>query len=61
MSTPGNRLLQIFLLAAIMTVTGCATNQQGYQKAFDNQHSLTQNQCALTQSCDDKSCTEYGG
>jgi hypothetical protein len=35
-----------------MTLTGCAGNQQEYQKAFDSQHSLTQNQCAFTQSPD---------
>jgi hypothetical protein len=32
-----------------MVLTGCASNQQAYQKAFDSQHSLTQNQCTFTQ------------
>jgi len=52
MRKSGNRLLESTLLVAILALTGCAGNQLGYQKAFDNQHSLTQNQCSLTQSCD---------
>jgi len=48
----GSRLLRGPLFVAIMALTGCANNQQGYQKAFDSQHSLTQNQCAFTQSGD---------
>jgi hypothetical protein len=52
MRKSGSSFLQRFLFVAIMTLTGCANNQQGYQKAFDSQHSLTQNQCALTQSSD---------
>src|SRR5450631_4283015 len=47
-----SRFLQMFLLVAVMSVAGCAGNQQGYQNAFDNKSSLTQNQCALNQSCD---------
>lgn len=50
MKKSGSRLLQGFLFVAIMALTGCAGNQQGYQKAFDSQHCLTQNQCALSQS-----------
>ncbi len=45
-------LLQMFLIVALMSLTGCGGNQQGYQKAFDSQSSLTQNQCSLNQSCD---------
>lgn len=48
----GGRLLHFILFAAIVTLTGCASNQQGYQKAFDSQHSLTQNQSAYSQSSD---------
>jgi hypothetical protein len=40
------------IVASMLTLFGCAGNQQGYQKAFDSQSSLTQNQCAFTQSCD---------
>jgi hypothetical protein len=40
------------LVAGMLALFGCAGNQQGYQKAFDSQNSLTQNQCAFTQSCD---------
>jgi hypothetical protein len=35
----------------MVTIIGCAT-QQEYQKAFDSQHSLTQNQCTFKQSTD---------
>jgi hypothetical protein len=52
MRKPGGKLLQVFSVVAIMALTGCASNQQGYQKAFDSQHSLTQNQCVFTQTCD---------
>ena len=52
MKKSGSRLLKCFLFVAIMSLTGCAANQQGYQKAFDSQHSLTQNQCSFTQSSD---------
>jgi hypothetical protein len=41
----------MILFLAIMTLIGCAT-QQEYQKAFDSQHSLTQNQCTFKQSTD---------
>lgn len=37
-----NGLLQMILLVAVMSLAGCAGNQQGYQKAFDSQSSLTQ-------------------
>jgi uncharacterized cupredoxin-like copper-binding protein len=30
-------------------IAGCAGNQQGYQQAFDSQHSLTQNQSVFSQ------------
>ena len=50
MKKSGNSLLQRLLFVAIITLTGCAANQQGYQKAFDNQNSLTQNQSAFSQS-----------
>jgi hypothetical protein len=46
-----SRLLQIILCLAMVTIIGCAT-QQEYQKAFDSQHSLTQNQCTFKQSTD---------
>jgi hypothetical protein len=52
MKNLGSKLLQVFMVIVIMALTGCASNQQGYQKAFDSQHSLTQNQCSFTQSCD---------
>ena len=52
MKISGIRLLQWFLLVALLILTGCAANQQGYQKAFDSQNSLTQNQAAFTQSPD---------
>src|ERR1039457_330325 len=52
MKKSGSRLLQGILFVAIMSLFGCARNQQEYQKAFDSQHSLTQNQCAFTQSSD---------
>jgi hypothetical protein len=51
MRKSGNRLLQMTSFLAIMTLIGCAT-QKEYQKAFDSQHSLTQNQCTFTQSSD---------
>ena len=47
-----SRFLQIILFLAIMTLIGCATNQQGYQKAFHSESSLTQNQCTFKQSAD---------
>ena len=50
MKKSGSSLLQRLLFVAIITLTGCAANQQGYQKAFDNQNSLTQNQSAFSQS-----------
>jgi len=52
MKSTGCRLLMLFLIVVIMAVAGCASNQQGYQKAFDSQHSLTQNQCSFSQSPD---------
>ena len=52
MKKPSSSLLQTFFVVAIMTLTGCAGNQQGYQKAFNSQNSLTQNQSAFTQSAD---------
>jgi len=52
MRKSGSRLLQMILFVAIMSLIGCANNQQGYKKAFDSQHSLTQNRCAFTQSSD---------
>lgn len=38
---------------AAMNLLGCSGNQQGYQKAFDSQSALTQNQCGFTQPCED--------
>lgn len=52
MKKSGSRFLQFLLFVAIATLTGCAGNQQGYQKAFDSQHSLTQNQSSYSQSSD---------
>lgn len=46
-----SRLFQVIMFIVIMTLIGCAT-QQEYQKAFDSQHSLTQNQCTFKQSTD---------
>ena len=51
MKKSNSRLLKIISFLAIMTLIGCAT-QQEYQKAFDTQHSLTQNQCTFMQSSD---------
>jgi uncharacterized lipoprotein NlpE involved in copper resistance len=51
MRKPVSKLLQMILFVALMTLIGCA-NQQEYQKAFDSQHSLTQNQCTFAQSPD---------
>jgi hypothetical protein len=51
MRKSGSRRIKMILFLAIMTLIGCAT-QQEYQKAFDSQHSLTQNQCTFTQSSD---------
>ena len=51
MRKSGSRLLQMILFLAIITLIGCAT-QQEYQKEFDSQHSLTQNQCTFKQSTD---------
>lgn len=52
MRQSSSRLLRMILFLAIITLIGCATNQQGYQKAFDSQSSLTQNQCTFKQSSD---------
>ena len=52
MKNSGNKILQVLLFVAIVVLTGCAGNQQGYQKAFDSKNSLTQNQCSFTQSSD---------
>jgi hypothetical protein len=51
MRKSGSILLQMISFLAIMTLIGCAT-QQEYQKAFDSQHSLVQNQRTFTQSSD---------
>ena len=50
MRNSGTRLILWLLFVAIMAQIGCSNNQQAYQKAFDSQNSLTQNQCAFTQS-----------
>ena len=47
-----SKISVMWLFAAIMSLAGCAGNQQGYQKAFDSQNALTQNQCAFSQPCD---------
>ena len=49
MRKSSNRLLLMFLPVVIMALAGCANNQQGYQRAFDSQHSLTQNQSSFSQ------------
>jgi hypothetical protein len=51
MKKSSNNLLQFFLLIGIMALTGCAGNQH-YNKAFDSQHALVQNQCSFSQSAD---------
>jgi len=51
MRKSGSILLQMISFLAIMTLIGCAT-QQEYQKAFDSQHSLVQNQRTFPQSAD---------
>lgn len=52
MRKSGSAVATLLLSVATMVFAGCANNQQGYQKAFDNQHSLTQNQSTFTQSSD---------
>ena len=49
MQKTSNRLLVMFLPLVIMALAGCANSQQGYQRAFDSQHSLTQNQSSFSQ------------
>lgn len=51
MRKPVSKLLQMISFLAIITLIGCAT-QQEYQKAFDSQHSLVQNQRTFMQSSD---------
>jgi flagellar biosynthesis GTPase FlhF len=50
MNNVGKRLFSCLVLLSMMAMAGCAGNQQGYQKAFDTQYSLTQNQAAFSQS-----------
>ena len=52
MRKSGSRLLEWCSFVALIVLAGCAGNQQGYQKAFDSQSSLTQNQNSFTQSSD---------
>ena len=47
-----SKFLQVILFVVILALTGCAGNQQGYQKAFDSQNSLTQNQSVFSQPSD---------
>lgn len=42
----------VFVFMVMVVMSGCAGNQQGYQKVFDSEHALTQNQCSFTQSSD---------
>jgi len=49
MRKSGDKLLKRLLSVVIIALAGCAANQQGYQKAFDSQHSLTQNQSVFSQ------------
>ncbi|MBW4056038.1 MAG: hypothetical protein HIU83_11695 [Proteobacteria bacterium] len=42
----------LYAAVAVMIFSGCAGNQQGYQKAFNSQSALTQNQCGFKQPCD---------
>jgi len=46
-----NNPLKFFLLIGIMALAGCATNQH-YNKAFDSQNALVQNQCSFSQPAD---------
>ena len=52
MNKSARRILVMCLFMAIVTLVGCAGNQEGYQKAFNSQNALTQNQCSITQPCD---------
>lgn len=52
MQKTSNRLLVMFLSVVIMALAGCANSQQGYQKAFNSQNSLTQNQSSFSQSAE---------
>lgn len=45
-----NKLRTWFLVAGVLMLAGCGGNQMGYQKAFDSQHALAQNQCTFAQS-----------
>lgn len=45
------KMLQVYLLAGTMALSGCAGNHQ-YNKAFDSQNALVQNQCSFPQSAD---------
>jgi hypothetical protein len=45
-----NRIIGGLFAVAAIALAGCANNQQGYQKAFNEQHSLTHNQGTFTQS-----------
>lgn len=42
----------VFLLVATLALSGCSGGMQGYQKAFNAQSSLTQNQASFTQPSD---------
>jgi hypothetical protein len=51
MKNMANTFLKCVLLSAIMALTGCASSQQ-YNKAFDSQNALVQNQCSFSQPAD---------
>lgn len=46
-----SKRLKFLLLPGIMAFTGCAGSQH-YNKAFDSQNALVQNQCSFSQSAD---------
>lgn len=51
MRVKSNNLFHFFVLAGIMVLSGCAGKHQ-YNKAFDSQNALVQNQCSFPQSAD---------
>lgn len=49
MNVSGKMFGLAIVAALLMALAGCAGNQQEYQKAFNSQYSLTQNQASFTQ------------
>lgn len=45
-------IVSVSMLLSVIAITGCANSQLGYQKAFNAQNALTNNQATFTQSSD---------